>query len=211
MKLKNGMLISVEGIDGSGKSTLIKNVAQLLRAYNLPVILTKEPGGSALGKQLRTILQTQTTPLTPKAEYLLFAANRAQHFHEVIMPNLQQHNLIISDRMADSSLVYQGYGRGLDLDMLRTINRWAMNTIQPDLTVYIKIPYNIARDRIAARKQLTTFEKEHENFIKKLMVGFDEIFTDKKNVIQLDGTKKPDDIAHHATERIMQWIQQTNR
>ena len=135
--LQSGLLITIEGIDGSGKSTLAKNLTTYLqREYE--TVLTKEPGGSALGKQLRTLLQTQPVPITPLAEYLLFAADRAQHFHEVIIPNLKKGRIIISDRMADSSIVYQGYGRGLDREKIKYVNQWAMQGVQPDITFYVQ-------------------------------------------------------------------------
>src|SRR3972149_5899470 len=124
------MLITLEGIDGSGKSTLAKKMADTL--HN--VVLTKEPGGSALGKKLREILQMQPVPITPIAEFLLFAADRAQHFDEVVIPALEQNKIVISDRMADSSLVYQGYGRGINMENIKLVNKWVMQDITPDIT-----------------------------------------------------------------------------
>lgn len=208
IKLKDGILISIEGVDGSGKSTLAHNLKQSLMKHNVPVVLTKEPGGSTLSTQLREILQTQPTPLESKAEFLLFAADRAQHFHDVILPNVQQNKIVISDRMADSSVVYQGYGRGLDIQMIRTINNWAMQCTHPDITFYIKIPLIVAKQRIAQRKELSVFEKKDEHFLKKLIDGFDTIFKDKKHAILLDGTQDQETLTNQATEIIMQWIQQ---
>src|SRR5438067_1616217 len=109
-----GMLITIEGIDGSGKSTLAKNLYQHLIANDVDALLTREPGATPLGKALRTILQEKNVAVCDQAEYLLFAADRAQHFKDTIIPALAKGTVVISDRMADSSLVYQGYGRGLN-------------------------------------------------------------------------------------------------
>jgi dTMP kinase len=154
------MLIVIEGIDGSGKSTLAKGLALALKAYGLDVLLTREPGDTRLGKSLRPILQQQPIPISPVAEFLLFAADRAQHFHEVIVPALRANKLVISDRMGDSSLVYQGYGRGIDKEKIKMVNEWAMQYIKPNLILYLRVPLHIAQDRLLQKRNLLTeFEK----------------------------------------------------
>jgi dTMP kinase len=205
--LDKGILIAVEGIDGSGKSTLVNNLAQSLHTLHFPVIVTKEPGGTPLGKQLRTLLQERTAPIAPQAEFLLFAADRAQHFAHVIIPALEQKKLIISDRMADSSLVYQGYGRGLDIGIMRTINDWAMQGMRPDLTIYVRITPEIAYQRLIARKQaLTAFEQEKREFFEKLVVGFDTLYKDRDDVVVLDGNLGPSELANQTLKAITQWL-----
>lgn len=207
-KLTGGILIALEGIDGSGKSLLAKNLYQDFLEKNLPVILTKEPGGSLLGKQLRTILQTQTTPLCPKSEFLLFAADRAQHFETVIIPALNEGKIIISDRLSDSSLAYQGYGRQLDLNLLQMINDWAMNNIKPDIILYVKVDIETAFERLKKRNiTLTAFEKEQKNFFETLQRGYEEIFSTRDNVIMLDGNVTPEKITQAAIDSIMVWMQ----
>lgn len=206
-RLNRGILIAIEGIDGSGKSTLVSNLRTSLQEKSLPVMLTKEPGGSALGKQLREILQTQTKPVSAKAEYLLFAADRAEHFQKMISPHLQQNNIIISDRSSDSSLVYQGYGRGLDIAMIDQINGWAKNGLCPDLTFYINVSLECAQKRLALRdEKLTAFEQEDISFTKRLIHGFTEIFKNRKNVIILDGNESPEILKKQATDYILSWI-----
>ena len=186
---KNGYLITIEGIDGSGKSTLCSALAQELTQKNYTVLVTREPGGSALGKHLRTIVHQDATKLDPKAEYLLFAADRAEHIATVVQPALEKGQVVISDRMGDSSLAYQGYGRGIDCTMIELVNRWAMNGLTPQTIMYVKIPIEIALERIKkTRPQLTSFELEAAAFWRRVSDGFDTIFKDKKNVITLDGT-----------------------
>lgn len=206
-QLNRGILIAIEGIDGSGKSTLASHVHTQLKEKNFPAMLTKEPGGSALGKQLREILQTQTSPLNAKAEYLLFAADRAEHFDKVISPLLYQRSIIISDRLSDSSLVYQGYGRGLEIDMIDHINGWAKNGLEPDLVFYINISAECAQQRLALRNEkLTAFEQEDLAFKKRLVHGFSEVFKNKKNVIILDGNESPEILTKQTLDYILSWI-----
>lgn len=205
--LKQGILIAVEGIDGSGKSTLAHALSAHLRQYNLPVILTKEPGASALGKELRTILQHQKDPLNPIAEYLLFAADRAEHFEKIIIPALTNNCIVISDRMGDSSIAYQGYGRGLDIAMIQNINSWAMQNIQPDVVIYLKLAPEIAQQRIRLRNQaLTSFEQEQAAFIERLAHGFDTLFAHRPNVITIDATLSIDELRIQTLQHLMTWI-----
>lgn len=207
--LKRGVLIALEGIDGSGKSTLAKNLSQHLSNSSFPVFQTQEPGKTALGKLIKPVVQQKNIPLCAKAEFLLFAADRAQHFNELVMPALDKNMLVISDRMADSSLAYQGYGRGLDLTTLANINAWAMETRNPDLVLYVKITPEQARDRILQRGiPLSSFEQEREQFIQTLYDGFNALFAQRSNVITLDGMLNKEDLTHRATERIITWLQQ---
>jgi dTMP kinase len=206
-QLKRGILIAIEGVDGCGKSTLARNTYTACTAKGLPTILTKEPGSSNLGTQLREILQKQDTPLEPKAEYLLFAADRAEHFTKLIIPALRNKQLIISDRMSDSSIVYQGYGRGLDIPMIEQINAWTMQGIKPDLVIFVAIDPHTAWQRIRARNEaLTRFEQEGITFIQRLAQGFDTLFKHRNDVITLDGTDTPDILTQKATNAIQSWI-----
>lgn len=207
--LKKGLLIVIEGIDGAGKSTLAQNLAYQLQTDGHEVVLTKEPGGSSLGKQLREILQTQLMPITPIAEYLLFAADRAQHIKDVVQPALARGAIVISDRMADSSLAYQGYGRGINKDNIRLVNQWAMQNIEPDLVFYVKISAQDAAHRIKKRTVLTTFEKEQSVFVQKLITGFETIFAQRSNVITIDGMLSAQEVTSHAYKAIYSWHQVT--
>lgn len=208
ISLKKGILIAIEGIDGSGKSTLAKNLHQFLN-QKYAVLLTKEPGGTQLGQQLRQLVQEKKMPICSKAEFLLFATDRAQHFHELIIPALEQNKIVISDRMSDSSLVYQGYGRGLDISTITTINTWVMNTVKPDITIFVKVSAQTAMNRIVARNaELTSFEKEKQDFIERLVIGFDSLYKNRTDVIILDGNQSVDAIAQNAYSAVEQWITQ---
>lgn len=204
---KKGLLVSIEGIDGSGKSTLAASLVSALSSYGLPVLLTKEPGATELGTILRALVQKKEMPICSKAEYLLFAADRAQHFEQVIMPALEKGKIIISDRMADSSLVYQGYGRGLEKNMITDINRWTMNGITPDITIYVKVSAQTAFKRIIKRNaEFTSFEKEQTDFIERLITGFDEVLGTRSNTVWCNGEETPEYISNQATQSILSWI-----
>ncbi|MGE0009205.1 MAG: dTMP kinase [Candidatus Babeliales bacterium] len=188
MQQSRGFLVAFEGIDGSGKSSLIQTVAQALSQKYIPVVLTKEPGGSQLGKTLRALLQEQPVPIDHRAEFLLFAADRAQHMQEIIKPALAQGKLVLSDRLADSSIVYQGYGRGLDITMIKSVNAWALDGVAPDLTIYVYIDGQTATERVIERgKELTAFEKEAQDFFNKLINGYTMLYKDRSDVLVIDG------------------------
>ncbi len=207
-KLKKGILIAIEGIDGSGKSSLAKNLYQKFLEQKYAVLLTKEPGGTPLGQQLRGIVQEKKVPVCAKAEFMLFATDRAQHFHEVIIPALSEKKIIISDRMADSSLVYQGSGRGLETDPIIRINEWVMSGIKPDLVIYLKVSNHIAAQRILKRnEELTSFEKEKQDFIAKLTYGFEQLYKNRTDdVIIVDGNQTQEQVTQEALTKILSWI-----
>lgn len=206
LQLKKGILIAIEGIDGSGKSTFARNLLTSLINKQLSVLLTKEPGATLLGKQLRIIIEKQEDILEPKTEYLLFAADRAQHFAEIVIPSLKKNLIVISDRMADSSIAYQGYGKGLSIPMIQTINRWAMSHVQPDLVIYVKISIAEALKRIKNRKELTVFEKKQFHFMQQISDGFDILYKNRTNVILIDGMQSLQHSTKQATQLIEQWI-----
>lgn len=207
--LRKGILIALEGIDGSGKSTLAQNLFTRLSEQGFDTTLTKEPGASEIGKEIRKIIQAQNITFCSKAEYLLFAADRAQRFAELIIPALEQKKVIISDRMSDSSLAYQGYGNGLDLETLHTINRWTMSSITPDITVFVHISVEVALERAKKRGALSAYEKR-ENFLHKVAIGFEELYKNRTDVIVVNGMESPENLTTQTCNAITQWIHTKN-
>lgn len=208
LHLKQGILITIEGIDGSGKSTLAHNLFTHLQQQGFNTALTKEPGDSNLGKEIRELVQTQNIPITALAQYLLFAADRAQHFVECIVPGLTNKQLIISDRMADSSLAYQGYGNKLDLAMIDATNKWTMQNITPDITIFVRIPVEVALERCNNRGALSAYEKQ--NFLLTVAQGFENIYKNRNDVIIVDGTQSQDILTNQCASVIEQWIKTKN-
>lgn len=205
---QNGIYIAIEGIDGSGKSSLLKNLAFELKNLGYKVHCTKEPGGSELGKNIRTILQEKPVAVSPRSEFLLFASDRAQHIEEVVKPYLAENYIVLSDRCSDSSVVYQGYGRGLDIPMIQMINQWATENLFPQLTFYVSIDLATAQQRILKRNEaITSFEKEKESFFNNLIKGYQSLYKDRKDVVILDGCKSTNELAQEALNHILRCIQ----
>ena len=195
--MKTGTLITFEGIDGTGKSSAARALYDALKD-EFSLVFTREPGATELGKQLRTILQNRTFDLAPKAEYLLFAADRVQHMEAVVLPALKENKVVISDRMADSSLAYQGYGRGVDPAMITRVNKWAMRDRVPDLTLYLELDYEQASQRLAKRnEQATVFEQERAEFFERVQQGFEAAFTNR-TIVRIDASQSLEDV-HKAT------------
>lgn len=206
-QIESGFLISIEGIDGCGKSSIACELKNAFADLGYLVLLTKEPGGTKLGLHLRQILQNRDFELSSLAEYLLFAADRAQHMQEVIKPALSQNYIVISDRMADSSIAYQGFGRGLDCDMIKKINEWILNNYSPDLVIYLQLNYVQAFERVKNRNsKLTSFEKEKKDFFANVIRGFETVFKDRDNVLFIDASRKFDEVKEDVINKTFQFL-----
>jgi len=175
-----GTFVTFEGIEGSGKSTQIVLLANHLKTTGMQVVLTREPGGTPIGDQVRRILlNPEHTALDPTAELLLYAASRAQHLHEVILPALDRGAVVLCDRFSDATLAYQGYGRGLDIEMIRALDRIVtMPEARPSLTLLFDIDAasGIARahSRNASQGLLAEarFENEELAFHERVRQGY---------------------------------------
>jgi len=183
--------IAFEGLEGCGKSTHVTRLAAALGA-----VATREPGGTTIGASLRaTMIDATNTMLSPRAEALLMAADRAQHLDELVTPALQRGQHVISDRSAYSSLAYQGYGRQLDLAMLKQFNSWAIGNRWPDLVVYIDVPLDILLERLKKR-ELDRFEREDRSFFERIAHGFNEMAkAEPDRWLIVDGTPPKDELA----------------
>lgn len=197
------MYICFEGIDGSGKSTLARSIYDIYTQRGTPAILTKEPGGTHVGRDIRALVQHSSEPITPRAEFLLYAADRAQHYAQIVAPALSQGITVLSDRSFVSSIAYQGYGRGLDVARITEINRWALQECLPNVFVYIAIDPALAHERIAVRGEvLTRFEKEQRSFFERVITGYEEIFAHYTSVIRLDGRNTPQMLVNECLEKL---------
>ncbi|MGN6185900.1 MAG: dTMP kinase [Thermoanaerobaculia bacterium] len=172
------MFITFEGPEGSGKSTQIQRVAQWAREQGRTCVVTKEPGGTPIADRIRAIvLDSSTVDLDAYAEVLLYSASRRQHVVEVIKPALQRGELVLCDRYTDATIAYQGYGRLIDLDRLKTLNAWATENITPDLTLLFDIDEQTGLDRAHARNAGMTvdegrFEMEDLRFHRRVREGY---------------------------------------
>jgi dTMP kinase len=162
--------ITFEGMDGAGKSTHLEWFADTLRRRGLDVVVTREPGGTPLGEQLREILLHQTMGIRTEA-MLMFAA-RQEHIDQVIKPSLQAGKWVISDRFTDATFAYQGGGRGMNWDKLRELEKWVHSDLQPDLTLFFDVTVEIAKKRLAINVSLDRFEQEHDDFFERVRSGY---------------------------------------
>jgi dTMP kinase len=188
--MSRGKYIAFEGLEGCGKSTHVKRLAETLGA-----VATREPGGTRIGAMLRAILaDPENTDISPRTELLLMTADRAQLMSEVIEPALAAGQHVVSDRSVYSTLAYQGYGRGLSVDTIRSINEWALDQTLPDIVVWIQIPREEAERRLAKR-DLDRFEREGADFFARIADGFAEMAAaDPERWIIIDGTLPKDDV-----------------
>ncbi len=178
MKKKKGLFITMEGVDGCGKSLMAELLARRLLSKNYDVLLTREPGGSPLGRSLRQILlHGSEKSLIKEAETLLFAADRAQHCREIILPALDEGKIVVCDRFTDSTLAYQGGGRGIDIDFLLRLNEFASQGLAPDCTFYLRLSLKQALGR--RQEEADRMEQEDIMFFGRVM-GFYESLAQKE-------------------------------
>jgi dTMP kinase len=168
------MFITFEGPEGGGKSTQIQLLAERLRRQGYGVVMTREPGGTAIGDQIRDVLHdTANTAMSPTAELMLYSASRAQHVAEVIRPALAAGQVVLCDRFADSSMAYQGYGRGLDRAMLAALTAIATGGLTPDLTLFLDLDVERGLARRAERgEEMNRLDLEAVGFHQRVRAGY---------------------------------------
>lgn len=173
------MFLTVEGVEGAGKSTLIQLLAKALELRGVTCLCTREPGGCSLGRQIRPLLLQSSQNIDSRAELFLFLADRAQHVAETIRPALARGEWVLCDRYSDSTIAYQGYGRGMDKDALQRLDSWASDNLWPDLTLLLDLPVEEGLARARARNGLQhledaegRFEAEALTFHKRIRQGF---------------------------------------
>lgn len=189
MGQKKGYFITFEGIDGCGKTTQIELLDNWLKSLGEKTLLTLEPGGSDLGKNLRQILLHYEKPVAPAAETFLYLADRAQHVNNVIIPALNQGKIVLCDRYTDSTLAYQGYARGGDIEQITLLNNIATNNLKSDLTIVFDIDVQTAQTRLGKTKD--RLEKENVNFHTKVKNGYlelEKLYPERIKVINANKT-----------------------
>lgn len=194
-----GFFISIEGIEGAGKTTLIQKMSAYFSACGKEVLVTREPGGSELGKKLRAIILNANEKICSGAELFLFLADRAEHVEQVIKPALQAGKIVLCDRFIDSTAAYQGYGRGMDLALLASLNAAATGGLTPDLTLILDLEPEIGLARANKRnaeQNLTVeegrFEAEALSFHQKIRRGFLELAKTDSRYFVADAEKDAD-------------------
>ena len=170
--MKQGKFITLEGIDGAGKSTQLAWIVELLQCAGLQAVVTREPGGTELGERLRAVLLDKSMTMHAETEALLMFAARREHLDKVILPALAQGQWVISDRFTDASFAYQGGGRGLDTGKLEILEHWVQGALQPDLTLYFDVPVEVGQQRVSQIKAADRFEKEQSDFFQRVRAAY---------------------------------------
>jgi len=192
-----GLLITVEGVEGSGKSTHCKRLGQWLTARGLEVVLTSEPDGTPLGSAIRGLFEKDSVPPTALTQTFLFMAARQQHVTQVIRPALERGAVLVSARYADATLAYQGFGGGMDLETIRDLNALATGGVMPDLTILLDLDPAEGIRRISDRR-LDAFEKMDIGFHRRVREGYLEIAHAEKNRVVVLSAAQPKDALHAA-------------
>lgn len=189
------MFITFEGPDGSGKSTIIQKVYDYLIENNYDVIKTREPGGSPIAEKIRNlILDTENTEMGYRTEALLYAASRAQHVEETILPALNENKIVLCDRFLISSLAYQGVGRDLGIENVRKINEFGINEVFPDFVLFFDVDPITTLKRKSSLDTADRLEKEGNNFHERVYNGYKEILNSEKNIEIIDATQSVEDV-----------------
>jgi dTMP kinase len=171
--MNKGLFITFEGTDGCGKTTQIELLKKYYEANGRTVLLTREPGSKGLGEKLREILLNYDGEVSPNCESFLFLADRAQHIDTIIKPAIERGEIVLCDRHTDSTVAYQGYGRGIDLEEIHTLNNIAVGGVKPDLTLVFDIDIETAQKRVGAQKD--RMESSGIEFFKRVREGYLEI------------------------------------
>lgn len=195
------MFISICGVEGAGKTTQLRHISEFLKSTGRNFVMTREPGGTEIGMKIRRILlDPENRDLTPKAELFLYAADRIQHIEQIILPALKEGKIVVTDRFVDSTTVYQGYARGIDLELVEKINELVLNGLKPDLTLLLDISPTVGLARVRDQFQLgeraeseSRFEREELVFHEKIRKGFLTLAQKEMNRFRIiDADRDPD-------------------
>jgi dTMP kinase len=197
-----GLFITFEGPDGAGKTTQLKKLAAILQEKGHDVVVTREPGGTFISEQIRTVLLSpDNRKMVDQAEVLLYAASRAQHVHELIMPALASNKIVLCDRFIDASIAYQAYGLGVDEEMVRLINRFASSGLTPHRTYMLDVPVEVSLARLSRRQSATSsaaldrIEQRALDYHRKVREGFKRIADQNRHrVIVIDANRPEEEI-----------------
>ena len=202
------LFISFEGGEGSGKSTQAKAFYQRLSEASIPVVLYHEPGTTSLGSKVRRLLKSpKGTEISPLAELFLMAAARAQLVTELIRPNLDKGTIVVCDRYADSTVAYQGYGRGIDMKVIQVVNNSATQGVLPDLVVLLDIPVEVGLARKKSARP-DRFESEEVSFHQRVRNGYLEMArADSQRWLVIDATLPKEEIRRRIWDRVKRLLQ----
>lgn len=206
--MKKGLFITLEGPDGSGKSTVAKLLHEYIDGLGILNAFTREPGGTAIGEDIREILlDNDNYEMTSRTEALLYAAARAQHAEEKIQPLLDNDYIVLSDRYVLSSLAYQGYSRGLGIETIMEINEFAMGDTYPDLVLFFDVDPEIALSRKYINREGDRLENEGKEFHNKTYEGYEKAIEKySKNIVKIDANGTVEETLKNCIDVVMEHL-----
>ncbi len=205
--MDKGYFITLEGPEGSGKSTQAGLLVDELSKLGYRVVFSREPGGTAMGEAIREILLNKANRITPMAELLLYAAARAQNMVDTIVPALQEGKVVICDRFMDSSVAYQGFARGLGADLVARVNDMVLNGIKPNLTILLDIDPEIGLGRVKSGG-LDRLEQEDISFHRKVRQGYLQLSEQEDRFVVFDGRDKKASLHRKILQKVLYLITQ---
>ncbi|MBL4585315.1 MAG: dTMP kinase [Pseudomonadales bacterium] len=208
MNVPVSQFITVEGTEGAGKSTCIEHIQQWALQNEIPLVCTREPGGTPLAEQIRDILlEARDEQVDGLAELLLVFAARAQHLNGWILPNIKAGKWVLSDRFTDATYAYQGAGRGLSTDQIVALETLVQGGFQPALTLLLDLPVEVGLERARQRSEPDRFELEQQEFFEKVRAGYRERAKQQPwRVKIIDASKAPEQVAEQLVEALDQWL-----
>ena len=190
-----GLFITVEGIDGAGKTTHLQWLREYFTRRGRRVVATREPGGTPLGEDLRELLLHSEYPIHPETEALLMFAARREHLERVILPALAAGQVVLCDRFTDATFAYQGWGRGVSVARLEILEEWVQRGLQPDLTLFFDVPAHVGQERLDSGQPRDRFERERADFFERARSGYlDRAARDPQRFRVIDSTRSIVDI-----------------
>jgi dTMP kinase len=203
--MMRGRFITFEGIDGAGKSTHLAWARQYLQGRGIKLVVTREPGGTPLGEQMRELLLGSDQPIHAETEALMVFAARRQHLEEVIQPALERGDWVLCDRFTDASFAYQGGGRGVPKGKLETLETWTHPHLQPDLTLFFDVSAEVGRERVARIKSPDRFERESAAFFERVRKAYlDRMSAAPQRIARIDGGQSIPEIQKEVEGRLLQ-------
>ena len=210
-QIEHGKFITVEGIDGAGKSVIIDTIVSTVTENGIEIVTTREPGGTRVGEQLRELILCREVTITVDAEILIIFAARSQHLEEIILPNLEAGRWVLCDRFTDSTYAYQGGGRKIPFERIQVIEDWLQKGFRPDLTLLLDADVETGRERVRVESVPDRFEAETKNFHKRVRKAYRLIAeSDSERIKYIDAVQAIEEVCKDVRLQIKKFLIQNH-
>ena len=210
-QIERGKFITVEGIDGAGKSAIIDTIESTVTENGIEIVTTREPGGTRVGEQLRELILCREVTITVDAEILIIFASRSQHLEEIILPNLEAGRWVLCDRFTDSTYAYQGGGRKIPFERIQVIEDWLQKDFRPDLTLLLDADVETGRERVRVESVPDRFEAESKNFHKRVRKAYRLIAeSDSERIKYIDAVQAIEEVCKDVRLQVKKFLIQNH-